>query len=501
MTYQRTCKLCGTAFETTKPHSNVCNECKNKPCEVCGKSFVHEWPYNQRACSPECRHLLRIDLKNVSQKEAKKRQHLMEKYGVDNVSKLPEIKEKLSERTKSEEVKNKMRKTSMERYGAVWYQCSDEGKERIRQRFIEKYGVDNPAKSDVIKQKISERLKDPEVRQKYIESCLEHYGVSHSNLVDEIKSKREQTCMEKYGVPYYVMSPEYRSAQATHQISLANQAFADILKNDYGINTEFEFKVGNKFFDIHILDSNILIEINPTYTHSDLPNHWCDGLNKDYHINKTLTAEKAGYRCIHMFDWDNTTKIAEMLCSKTVIYARNCTLTKVNPNQISEFIAKNHLQGNAKGAKYAYALIYKGQLVSAMTFGKPRYTKNYQWELLRLCTDSKYTVIGGASKMFKHFIEEADPDSILSYCDKSKFTGNVYAKLGMTLSHISQPAKIWSKGTEYITDNLLRQRGYDQLFNTNYGKGTSNEQLMIENGWRSVYDCGQYVFEWHKEKE
>ena len=38
------------------------------------------------------------------------------------------------------------------------------------------------------------------------------------------------------------------------------------------------------------------------------------------------------------------------------------------------------------------------------------------------------------------------------------------------------------------------QRGYDQLFGTSYGKGTSNRDLMIQNGWREVYDCGQITW-------
>lgn len=49
-----------------------------------------------------------------------------------------------------------------------------------------------------------------------------------------------------------------------------------------------------------------------------------------------------------------------------------------------------------------------------------------------------------------------------------------------------------------ITNNLLLQRGYDQLFGTDFGKGTSNEQLMIENGWLPVYDCGQVVYQYIK---
>ena len=66
----------------------------------------------------------------------------------------------------------------------------------------------------------------------------------------------------------------------------------------------------------------------------------------------------------------------------------------------------------------------------------------------------------------------------------------------MTLKQVTPPAKVWSKGANYITDNYLRSRGYDQIFKTNFGKGTSNEQLMIENGWLPVYDCGQKVFEY-----
>ena len=103
--------------------------------------------------------------------------------------------------------------------------------------------------------------------------------------------------------------------------------------------------------------------------------------------------------------------------------------------------------------------------------------------------------------MFAAFVKEANPDSIISYCDRAKFSGEVYKKLGMTLHHISPPAKVWSKGSKYITDNLLRQRGFDQLFGTSYGKGTSNEELMVKDGWRSVYDCGQFVFEWKRKEE
>ena len=60
----------------------------------------------------------------------------------------------------------------------------------------------------------------------------------------------------------------------------------------------------------------------------------------------------------------------------------------------------------------------------------------------------------------------------------------------------TEPNKIWSKENKKITNNLLLSRGYDQLFNANYGKGTSNEELMLKDGWLPVYDCGQARYTW-----
>ena len=94
-------------------------------------------------------------------------------------------------------------------------------------------------------------------------------------------------------------------------------------------------------------------------------------------------------------------------------------------------------------------------------------------------------------KFVKYFIKNYSPKSIISYCDNSKFSGNVYNKIGMSLISKGSPQCHWSKDKKQITQNLLNQRGFDQLFGTNYGKGTSNRELMIQNGWSEVYDCGQ----------
>ena len=138
------------------------------------------------------------------------------------------------------------------------------------------------------------------------------------------------------------------------------------------------------------------------------------------------SAQKSGLTCIHVFDWDDVSKIANMLRPKEVVYARKCTIEKVDQYTANCFLRMYHLQGAARGQTKCYGLYYNGQLVSVMTFGKPRYNKNYEWELIRLCYHPEVRVTGGSEKMWKHFLGDVNPSTVLSYCDRAKFSGYVY---------------------------------------------------------------------------
>lgn len=523
----KVCLICQKQFVSIGRNSDRQKYCKRShylDCPICGKPILQDLSTGsaKQSCSRECG----IKLKALRTKEA-----MLEKYGVENVSQVPEIhaKQVASIKAKAVETNKKAKATLEAKYGGMGA-ASPQIRAKIEATMKERYGDSNPAKNDAIRKKISEACRSPEyqakyaqtalanwgvdrpsktkaVQQKIKETNLERYGVECTLQREDVKEKLKQSNLEKYGVENALFS-DYGKEQArqgylqhmregNNKISKLNQQIAEAMQEMYGIETEFEYIIKGKWYDLKLKDSNIVLEIDPSYTHSDLPNHWsAEGLPPDYHLMKSTIAEENGYRCIHVFDWDNLDKIAKMLKSKQLLYARNCDLISLTEKEASEFIDLYHLQGKTRGTQYAYGLKYNGEIVEVMTFGKPRYNKNYQWELLRLCTDSTYKVIGGASRLLQAFVKEVEPDSILSYCDKAKFNGKVYEELGFSLDHISPPSKIWSRGNEHITDNLLRMRGYDQLFNTNYGKGTSNEELMITDGWRSVYDCGQMVFVW-----
>ena len=461
--------------------------------------------------------------KNLSQKIMIRRNN--DKYGVDNVCQLNLVKDKIKQSNlehygvehswQREDVKQKSKQTKLERYGNENYRND----EKIKQTCLERYGADNPFSSKIIRNKIyNDNIKkygsispfgDKTIIDKSKQTKLERYGCeNYVNIkkANETKLKKygllqnvekiHNTCMNKYNVEWPCQLPQ--CINKSNSISKVNQNFANLLEKN-NIFFEQEFVLEDKKFDFKI--ENILIEINPTYTHNStigcgFNGHYNKALDKNYHINKSKLAQENGYFCIHVFDWDDWDKIINLLLPKQKVYARNCKIKEVSKKECDEFLNLYHLQNTCKSQKIRYGLYYNDKLIQLMSFGRPRYNKNYEWELLRLCSHKNYNIVGGSEKLFKHFVRENNPQSIISYCDNAKFSGEVYKRLKFIYKNNTNININWSKGKQKITNNLLMQRGYDQLFGTSYGKGTSNRDLMIQNGWREVYDCGQSIFEY-----
>lgn len=410
--------------------------------------------------------------------------------------------------------------TKIARYGTAGYNNSD----KRRETCLQKYGVVNYAMTEESKNKQRESCKksclehlgveapflSPIVQAKRNATMLKRYGTVNFTQTDAWRNKCQETNMQKYGVNWIVNSDKYKSTMLDKygveygcQVnkkysndSKPNQIFAQLL-DDNNIKYEREFSIENRSFDFKV--DNTLIELDPTITHNSTFSPF-DKSGKDinYHYAKTKLALKYNYRCIHIWDWDDVNKVISILKQKQHLYARKCKIIVISVKECNDFLNLYHLQDSCRGQDIRLGLLYDNKLVQVMTFGKPRYNNNYEYELLRLCTHNDYIIIGGAEKLFNYFIKNYKPRSIVSYCDNSKYIGNVYTRLGMTFKSLSRPRKHWVnlKTKQHITDNYLRQRGFDQLFKTNYGKGTSNEQLILENGFVIVYDCGQSTYVW-----
>lgn len=329
---------------------------------------------------------------------------------------------------------------------------------------------------------------------------LNDISMSHGAGWNHKTSK--QTLMTKYGVDNAYKLASYTSDSQPNRLFAQQLAATGVeFKSEVYLTTPGTSQRGFRY-DFQI--ENTLIEIDPWPFHNTTFNPIANQspISKEYHLQKTRTAISQGYRCIHIFDWDNVPLLLLHLQTKHPIAARKCTLKEVSKEDTNSFLNQYHLQGTCRGQIVRLGLYLDSQLVQLMTFGKPRYNKKYQWELLRLCTRPGFAIIGGSERLFKHFERQHHPTTVISYCDLSKFEGTVYKKLGMNLLRQSAPSRHWynPKTKQHITDSLLRQRGFDQLLGNqfgSFGKGTSNEELMREHGFVEIYDCGQASLEWH----
>lgn len=374
----------------------------------------------------------------------------------------------------------KAQETNINKYGVNTFLITSECKELSKQKAQELYGVDYFSQANEIKEKIMNTNKIK-------------YGKDYYIQTDEFKEKSRQACLEAYGVEYNCLRKEVRDKSRGK--SKINAEWKDYL----GITNE-EIVLGRYSYDLEC--NGTLIEINPTITHNSTLSIFKNDIPKDsmYHYNKTKFANDKGYRCINVWDWDNTTKIKNLICNKNKLYARKLILKEIELKECNKFLNMYHLQNTCKGQEIRLGLYNNAELIQLMTFGKSRYNKKYEWELLRLCTKPEYYVVGGANKLFSYFITKYNPSSIISYCDKSKFTGDVYLRLGMKLLKWNKPSKHWynPKTQRHILDSLLRQRGYSQLHkDTIHKKGESNELLMLEAKYLEVYDAGQATYIWN----
>lgn len=470
--------------ESTFIDSLFCNQCGNFM-----NNKEYGWP---KYCSKECRSL-NHNWRGGSEERKALEQKWEDKYGCKNPWGAKEVRDKIKatnlERYGSEHnwgknsiIWDKIKETNLEKYGTEYIVQSEYFKEKYKETMIEHYGVDNPMKSKELKEKAQK-------------TNIERYGAPcNFNSESTIRAQLIQKCLKDYGVPYYCMIDKCKENLKT-LISKVNKDFKSKL-DMLGIDSIFEKQVGWYSYDLFIESQNLLIDINPSFTHSAT-----SGVSnfkpksKEYHYMRFKNAAVNGYKLLQIWDWDNTEKILENLKERQQIGARQCKVQAISKKDANDFCNMYHYQNATKTLTHAYGLFNENDLVEVMTFGKPRYNKQYQYELLRLCTKPKLKILGGASKLLKAFEKEYNPESMISYCDLSKFDGKVYETLGFTESSYSI-SKHWYNCDKHkhFTDNLLRQFGADKLIGTNFGKGTSNEQIMLDNHFIEVYDAGQKTY-------
>jgi len=331
------------------------------------------------------------------------------------------------------------------------------------------------------------------------------HGEEYTILSDNYKTThkpvliRHNACRNEFRISYTNFKAGYGCPKCSNTgISKKEVVVSNYTKSIYSgeIITNTKSIISPLELDIYIPEFNLAIEFDGLYWHSD------KHLDNDYHLNKTNLCKEKGIRLIHIFEdeWDFKKDIVKARIKHALnicdykVYARECQVFEIDSLECKEFLNNYHIQGNCQSS-IKLGLYLGEELVAVMTFGKSRFSKDYEWELLRYCCIPNHNVIGGAGKLLKAFERGWKPKNIISYCDLRWGNGGLYKALGFEYSHNSKPAYQYFKENSLIRESRIKYQKH-KLVNIleEFNSSLSEYKNMINHGYLRVYDCGNMVF-------
>lgn len=378
--------------------------------------------------------------------------------------------------------------------------------EKIKKTCTEKYGVDNFFKTDIAKDIVRTN------REKYKRDYERNLNISKEKLYEQYVTfeKTIDQCSNIFNCsPMYIWKKlydyeipiNYNWTNSSHEKELIS--YLEDLKINFIANDRT--LISPKEVDIYIKDYELAIEINGLWCHHD--GNIKRGRN--YHKNKYLECKQKNVNLIQFYDteWIKKNEICKsMILSRLKlvkkIHARKCNIKVVDKMTTVHFLTDNHIQG-AINSENCLGLYYNEELVSIMTFGKDRFNKNSNAiELYRFCSKIGISVIGGASKLFNHYINNNYYTKIISYCDIRLFNGTLYENLGFILSHISEPSYYYFNTKKYTLEHRMKYQLHKlpnllENFNPDL---TEYENMKLHKYFR-IWDCGNKVYVYENKRE
>lgn len=213
--------------------------------------------------------------------------------------------------------------------------------------------------------------------------------------------------------------------------------------------------------DIFIPSLNFGIEFNGILWHNENQH------DINAHLDKKNNAKSLGIDLMYVWedDWENKNEIIKSqirnkLNKSKRIAARKCKIIEITDAKTKkEFFNKNHIQGFT-ASTVCYGLEYNGKIVCMISF-----MKNEEYYVLnRYCNILNHSVIGGISKLLKHFENEySDVKQIRSYSHDDWYDGNVYNKIGFEYMK-KNPPSYWYVNTARVANGGGRGREHRSAY-------------------------------------
>lgn len=480
-------------------------------CPTCGKRIKD---LKSLHCSISC-------MKKDPLVQAKYEKTCIERYGVKNAAASNVVQEKIRQTNferhgveyifQSEEVKNKTKETWLEKYGESSPMRVKEIKDKVKETCIERYGAKCAFQSESIKAKIMNTVTKSRRANKYngMLKVLEAKNLCmltpyEDYLTSDNLRFKCLTCGNEFVVPYsthiqfQIVCENCYTNKNSHGEGEIFQYIREIVPNVEILRNKRKLFDGTEI-DFYIPAKNLAIEYNGDYWHSSN----LRTTTPTYHLAKTLKCQEKGIQLMHIFEheWIHKKDIIKSILAaklgiyKTTIFARKCQVRLLNYREYYAFLENNHLQGYAS-AKYKLGLFYKDELVACLGVGASRF-KPGETEVIRFCVKKNTKIIGGLSKLIKHF-HTINPTitELYSYLDRKCFNGNGYEKVGFTLVSASKPGYVYIKDNQILSRLQCQKHLLPALLGKSFDPNLTEAENMAVAKYSQIYDCGmlKYVY-------
>jgi hypothetical protein len=388
---------------------------------------------------------------------------------------------------------------------------------KIQSTMQEKYGAKHPMHvqkfRDAVSDSLSGRERDfiphytDDLRKEtyYSKEWLEKMYLTEKKSIEYICSVCEVT-----NAALYRQFKRFGIELKRSKRSYFEEQIVDFIQQHTNKTIKLNYKDLKDVFEVDVFmpEYNLAIECDGLYWHS------YPIKPKEYHQKKKLSclSQKVNLLSIFEHEYINSREIVEStILSHLGIYnkkirASKCDIRKVSTEQERKFLNENHIQGYHP-SRMAMGLFEDNKLVYLMSFGVPRFDKNYEWEIIRCCGKMNHKVYGGASRLWKNFVENINPRSVISYCNLRYGSGGMYETLGFEREKTTKPSyfyfnpaklKISSKRDSIeIIPRYRTQKKYLHKLLENFDPEKTEFENMTSNGYLQVFDSGHFRYIWN----
>lgn len=457
--------------------------------------------------------------RHLSELQELAKEGVMKKYGVDNVFKLPEFQEKA-------------KKTRIARYGNHIPMRVPESIMKFKKTMLMKHAVEFPLQHpDFVRKSQETCMKNHKClavldREKIAQVLIQSYGVSNPSLI-HIKHRDQITkefwlenfidirnnafdtakCALYHGIQINTVKKYKKqlgitirckgtSIQETKLMQLLEQLGGTPIKNDRALISPLEL-------DVVDLKNRIAIEYDGIMYHSQGLSSLM--VSEDYHLRKTEHCMNKGIQLFHIFEteWLSASKrpVWEAILQRSTNSAQIIDVDLMHIRQIDSLTAKNFVNENSLSTlgvtKINYGLFYEEQLVATLSVDN---NGDNGWVLSQYAMLNGFNIPGGLNKL-SDFFRDTYQGPITAYANRRWDSGVDFENAGFKQVAVEAPQPLFYKvRPDGISPQTLLLYTMDDIENimcsSDFSLDSSKSicENMYQNGYRSIYDCGNLVY-------